>query len=82
MEAERSEEVETDRREEVETDRRKKAGEADRRKKAGEADRGELVTPSLVSASAAAMSGLAVIIAAAHLLTRLCEYRERSAFLF
>ncbi len=47
-----------------------------------EADRGELVTPSLVSASASAMGGLAVIIAAAHLLTRLCEYRERRAFLF
>ena len=53
--------------------------EADRRE-AGEADRNELVTPSLVSASAAAR--LAVIIAAAHLLTRLCEYRERRAFLF
>lgn len=47
-----------------------------------EADRGELVTPSLVSASASAMGGLAVIIAAAHLLPRLCEYRERRAFLF
>jgi hypothetical protein len=61
---------------------RREAREADRRKKAGEADRGELVTPSLVSASTAAMSGLAVIIAAAHLLTRLCEYRERRAFVF
>jgi hypothetical protein len=47
-----------------------------------EADREELVTPSLVSASASAMGGLAVIVAAAHLLTRLCEYRERRAFLF
>jgi hypothetical protein len=47
-----------------------------------EADREELVTPSIVSASASAMGGLVVIIAAAHLLTRLCEYRERRAFLF
>jgi hypothetical protein len=34
------------------------------------------------AATGAAMGGLAVIIAAAHLLTRLCEYRERRAFVF
>jgi hypothetical protein len=61
---------------------RRETREADRRKKAGETDRGELVTPSLVSAMGAAIGGLAVIIAAAHLLTRLREYRERRAFVF
>ncbi len=77
--------METERSEEVEASVQRPTGEtreADRRKKAGEADSRELVTPSLVSAMGAAIGGLAVIIAAAHLLTRLCEYRERRAFLF
>jgi hypothetical protein len=43
---------------------------------------GNKMTPSLVSASVAALGGLAIIIVVAQLATRLCEYRERRAFLF